>query len=333
MLSQQGRDIGIEVPSLVASMRAEYPDVLHAPGCDFTDVDRTGIAAAVSAARSAEVAVVVVGDLAGLFGRGTSGEGCDAADLELPGVQGDLVDAVLDTGIPVVLVVVSGRPYALGRYADRCSAIVQAFFPGEEGGPALAGVLSGSVEPSGRLPVGIPRGPGGQPGTYLAAPLGLRSDGISNLDPTPLFPFGHGLSYSRLEYGELRVDRAEVAVDGTAELAIEVRNTGDRPCVEVVQLYLSDPLAQVVRPVRQLVGYARVPLQPGQCRTVRFQVHADRTSFTGRDGDRVVEPGVVTFAAGPSSGDIASTIDVQLVGVERVIHGARVMVTPVLVSD
>ena len=333
VLSQQGRDIGIEVPSLVASMRAEYPDVLHAPGCDFTDVDRTGIAAAVSAARSAEVAVVVVGDLAGLFGRGTSGEGCDAADLELPGVQGDLVDAVLDTGVPVVLVVVSGRPYALGRYAARCSAIVQAFFPGEEGGPALAGVLSGSVEPSGRLPVGIPRGPGGQPGTYLAAPLGLRSDGISNLDPTPLFPFGHGLSYSRLEYGELRVDRAEVAVDGTAELAIEVRNTGDRPCVEVVQLYLSDPLAQVVRPVRQLVGYARVPLQPGQCRTVRFQVHADRTSFTGRDGDRVVEPGVVTFAAGPSSGDIASTIDVQLVGVERVITGARVMVTPVLVSD
>ena len=251
-----------------------------------------------SAALAADVAVVVVGDLAGLFGRGTSGEGCDAADLELPGVQGELVDAVLDTGTPVVLVVVSGRPYALGRYADRCAAIVQAFFPGEEGGPALAGVLTGSVEPSGRLPVGIPRGPGGQPGTYLSAPLGLRTDGISNLDPTPLFPFGHGLSYSRVEYGDLTCDRAELAVDGTAQLSIEVRNTGDRPCVEIVQLYLGDPVAQVVRPVRQLIGYARVPLRAGQSRTVGFEVHADRTAFTGRDGDRVVEPGVVTFAVG-----------------------------------
>ena len=333
VLSGQGRDIGVDVPTLLQSMNALYPDISHVAGCDFTGDDRSGIAEAVSVASAADAAVVVVGDIAGLFGRGTSGEGCDAADLQLPGVQGELVEAVLDSGTPVVLVVVSGRPYALGRYANRCAAIVQAFFPGEEGGPAVAAVLAGSVEPSGRLPVGIPRYPEGQPGTYLSAPLGLKSDGISNLDPTPLFPFGHGLSYSRIEYGTLEVDTPQLDTWGAIELSIGVRNGGVRPCVEVVQLYLSDPVAQVVRPQRQLVGYARVPLRPGESRTVRFHLHADRTSFTGRNGDRVVEPGIVTFAAGPSSGATASTVQVDMVGVERVVTGARVMVTPVHVAE
>ncbi len=333
VLSGHGRDIGIDVRTLLESLRTMDPDLTHSHGCDFTGDDVSGIASAVAAAGAADVAVLVVGDLAGLFGRGTSGEGCDATDLELPGVQGRLVDAVLDSGTPVVLLVVSGRPYALGRYAGRCAAIVQAFFPGEEGGPALAAILTGDVEPSGRLPVGIPRDPGGQPGTYLSAPLGLRTDGISNLDPTPLFPFGHGLSYSRVEYGTLVADHAQLAVDGVVELAIDVRNAGDRPCAEIVQLYLSDPVAQVVRPERQLIGYARVPLRPGQSRTVRFRVHADRTSFTGRDGSRVIEPGMLTFAAGPSSATVADSLDIEVVGRERMVTGLRVMSTPTWVSD
>lgn len=327
-------DNGVPIPTLLRSIRDVRSGgaVVHASGCDFIGEDRSGIPAAVQAAGGADVAIVVVGDIAGLFGRGTSGEGCDAADLALPGVQGDLVDAVLHTGTPVVLIVVSGRPYALGRYADRCAAIVQAFFPGEEGGPALAGVLSGTVEPGGRLPVGIPRDPGGQPGTYLSAPLGLKTEGISNLDPTPLFPFGHGLSYSRVAYSPVRADRAEMAVDGNVELSVEVRNIGDRPCTEVVQLYLTDPQAQVVRPVRQLVGFARVPLRPGQCRTISFDVHADRTSFLGRDLQRVVEPGVLRFSAGASSADIASSVEVTVVGRLRTLTGSRVMSTPVRLS-
>ncbi len=333
VLSGQGRDIGIDVPTLLESMRMVHPEINYSRGCDFTGADLSGISAAVAAARAADVAVLVVGDLAGLFGRGTSGEGCDATDLELPGVQGRLVDAVLDSGTPVVLVVVSGRPYALGRYAGRCAAVVQSFFPGEEGGPALAAILTGDAEPGGRLPVGIPRDPGGQPGTYLSAPLGLKTDGISNLDPTPLFPFGHGLSYSTVEYGTLTTDRTQIAADGAVELSIDVRNAGDRPCAEIVQLYLSDPVAQVVRPERQLIGFARVPLAAGQARTVRFQVHADRTSFTGRDGSRVIEPGVSTFAAGPSSASLAASVDIEVVGREREVTGARVMTTPVLVAD
>src|SRR5690606_38724756 len=131
-------------------------------------------------AAASDVAVLAVGDIAGLFGAGTSGEGCARADPRLPGAQHELVEAVLATGTPVVLVLGTGRPYALGNYVERCAAIVQALMPGEEGGSALAGVLSGRVNPSGRLPIGIPGGMGGQPGTYLAPVLAWVSDGISN---------------------------------------------------------------------------------------------------------------------------------------------------------
>src|SRR5690606_6872462 len=140
-----------------------------------------------------DVVVAVLGDRAGLFCRGTSGEGCDSPDLTLPGFQDDLVEALVATSTPVVVVLMSGRPYALGRFADQAAAIVQAFFPGQLGGPAVAGVLSGRVVPSGRLPVSVPRLPGGQPTTYLTSKLGHRSD-VSSADPTPLYPFGHGLS-------------------------------------------------------------------------------------------------------------------------------------------
>jgi beta-xylosidase len=139
---------------------------------------------------------------------------------------------------------------------------VQAFFPGEEGGGALAGVLSGRVNPSGKLPVEVPRHPGGQPHTYLAPPLGHdtslghRPQGVSNLDPTPAFPFGHGLSYASFNYENLRASTDEVDTAGGVELTVTVRNTGDRDGAEVVQLYAADPVASVTRPVTQLIGFA-----------------------------------------------------------------------------
>ena len=188
-------DLGIDIPSAVDAVRAELPDVevVHQPGCAVTGTDRSGFAAAVDAARDADLCIAFVGDRAGLFGRGTSGEGCDVEDLRLPGVQADLLDALFDTGTPVIVVIVSGRPYALGDVAGRAAALVQAFMPGEEGGPAIAGVLSGRISPGGKLPVQIPRHPGGQPRTYLQPPLGsAESAGISSVDPTPLFPFGFG---------------------------------------------------------------------------------------------------------------------------------------------
>jgi beta-xylosidase len=203
--------LGIDMPTVLDAVRAEFAgaEVTHAVGCPVQEVDRSGIEAAVAATRQAEVCVAVLGDRAGLFGRGTSGEGCDADDLRLPGVQAELLEALLDSGIPVVLVLLTGRPYALGAYVDRLAAVVQAFFPGEEGAAAVAGVLSGRVNPSGRLPVQVPSGPGGQPSTYLAPVLGRKS-GISSADPTPCFPFGHGRSYTTFAYDDLAVEADEV---------------------------------------------------------------------------------------------------------------------------
>jgi beta-glucosidase len=330
----EGAGLGIDVASLADVLAEALPDgqLTTALGVPILEPDASGIEAAVAAARDADVAVVAVGDLAGLFGRGTSGEGCDAVDLSLPGLQGQLVEAVLGTGTPVVLLVVSGRPYSLGEYAARCAAIVQAFMPGEEGGGALHRVLTGEVNPSGRLPIAIPDHPGGQPGTYLAPPLAWYSEGISNLDPRPLYPFGFGLSYTTFEVSDLSVSASEIATDGTVEVSASVRNTGDRAGSEVVQLYLSDPVAQVTRPIKELIGYAKVALEPGQSRRVTFTVHADRTSFTGLRHQRIVEPGDIVLSVGTSSEDRPLAATVRITGEERIVGEGRVLTTPVRVE-
>ena len=176
---------------------------------------------------------------------------------------------LLATGVPTILVVVSGRPYALGDYAERAAAIVQAFMPGEEGGRALAGVLSGRVNPTGKLPVQIPARPGAQPSTYLQPPLGAFSDGVSSLDPTPLFPFGHGLSYTTYRLQRPRDQRRRRSpTDGEVTVSATVRNTGNRAGEEIVQLYLHDVQAQVTRPLSQLIGFTRVTprARPGRPR-------------------------------------------------------------------
>ena len=326
--------IGIEADSLMDALRAEFPEaeVHYEPGCQVSGGDLSGVPAAVDVAGAADVVVLAVGDRAGLFGGGTSGEGCDAEDLNLPGHQAELVEAILQAGRPTVLLAASGRPYALGQYQGRAAAIVQAFFPGEEGEAALAGVLSGRVNPSGKLPVEVPRHAGGQPHTYLAPPLGQNRQGVSNLDPTPAFPFGHGLSYTSFHYENLRASGNEVDTTGTVELSVTVRNTGNRDGVEVVQLYAGDPIASVTRPVTQLVGFARVRLAAGESSTVTFPVHSDRLSFTGRTLERIVEPGEVTFRVGNAGATYAGPLSVQLVGPTRIIRGERVMDTPAVVK-
>jgi beta-glucosidase len=326
-----GSGLGIDVPALIDALRAELPgsDVTHAPGCEVQGDDRSGFPAAIEAARQADVCVAVVGDLAGLFGHGSSGEGCDAADLRLPGVQADLLAELLDTGTPVVVVVVSGRPYALGDVHGRAAALVQAFMPGEEGGPAIAGVLTGRVQPGGKLPVQIPWHPGGQPSTYLQPPLGVEHNGITTLDATPLFPFGHGTSYTTFAVDGLEISDAEIGTDGEFTVGVRVRNTGSRPGDEVVQLYLRDVLAQVTRPVRQLTGFARVTLEPGAAVQVQFRVHADRTAYPGRDQRRIVEPGDIEVLVGTSAADLPCRGTVRLTGPVRTVGHDRRLDTPV----
>jgi beta-glucosidase-like glycosyl hydrolase len=326
-----GFGLGVEVPTAVDALRAELPgaEIVHERGCEVIGTDRSGFAAAVAAARDADLCVALIGDLAGLFGHGSSGEGCDAEDLRLPGVQADLVAALLETGTPVVVVVVSGRPYALGDVHGRAAGLVQAFMPGEEGGNAIAGILSGRIQPGGKLPVQIPRHAGAQPGTYLQPPLGAENSGVSNLDPTPLFPFGHGASYTTFELDDLRISDKEVPTDGEFTVSVRVGNTGTRAGDEVVQLYLHDVVAQVTRPVRQLTGFARVRLEPGETTDVRFLVHADRTAFTGRDLTRVVEPGELDVLVGTSAEDLPCRGTIRLTGPARTVGSDRRLVTPV----
>ncbi|MFG3497421.1 glycoside hydrolase family 3 N-terminal domain-containing protein [Streptomyces sp. NPDC047928] len=299
--------LGIEVPTLLDALRAELP------GTEFV-TDPAG----------ADLCVAVLGDRSGLFGRGTSGEGCDAPDLRLPDGQGALLDALADTGTPVVLVLLTGRPYALGRWAGRLAATVQAFFPGQEGAPAVAGVLAGRVEPSGRLPVSVPRHPGGQPWTYLAPPLGHHGE-ASSLDPTPLYPFGHGLSYTTFAWEPGEQESTELATDGEATVRLTVRNTGERPGTEVVQLYLDAPAGRHTRPVARLAGYARVPLDPGEAADVRFAFPADLAAHPGPDGARVVEPGPMELRLATSSAAVRHTVPLALTGVARAVGHDRRM--------
>ncbi len=335
-----GTPLGIALPTVLDRIRQEFPSgrVTFAPGTTVRAAEQTGeeaalgIAAAVAAARAADVCVAVVGDRAGLFGRGTVGEGSDTEDLELPGRQRDLVDALIATGTPVIVVLVTGRPYPVGQWTESAGALVQAFFPGEEGGAAIAGVLSGRVNPSGRLPVSMPKNSGGQPYTYRHPRLG-GANPVSNIDPTPAFPFGHGLSYTTFRRGDLQVEvTAPADTSSTVIISCQVENTGDRAGADVVQLYVRDTAASVTRPLHQLVGWARVELEPGNSAQVRFTVPADRLALVGRGMCWQVEPGEFVFTVAPSATADGLSAAVDLSGDVRETGPERELVTAVEVE-
>jgi beta-xylosidase len=216
----------------------------------------------------------------------------------------------------------AGRPYALGRAQAEAAAIVQSFFPGEAGTEAIAGVLSGRVNPSGRLPVSVPRHQGVQPSTYLAARLAQDSE-VSSTTTGAAFGFGHGLGYTEFEWSGLDVEVAETGTDGSFRIAFEVRNTGARPGVEVVQFYLHDPVASVVQPVQRLVGYRRLPLGNGEACRVLLDLPADLASFTAREGRRIVEPGDLELRISASSTDHRITVPLRLTGPVREVDHTR----------
>jgi beta-glucosidase-like glycosyl hydrolase len=313
-----GTPLGFEIPTLAAALRGELPDTEFAvvDGCSVEGDDRSGFPAAVAEAERADVAVLVVGDRAGLFGRGTVGEGNDAESLDLPGVQRELVEAVQATGTPVVMVLLTGRPYAIDWAvdgADAPAAVLQAFFPGEEGGSAIAGILSGRVSPSGHLPVSLPRSAGAQPYSYLHPILGGPSE-VTSADNTPVLPFGHGLTYTTFERTGLSVTESTVTAGDSFLVEVRVRNTGERAGTDVVQLYARDVVASMTRPVAQLLGYRRVDLQPGGEALVRFEVPTARLAFTDARYRRIVEPGEVELWVGPSCAERETTSGVTITG-------------------
>jgi beta-xylosidase len=314
--------------SLLEGLRAALApggEVIHARGCGVTGEDRSGFEEARATARRAEVAVVAVGGKSGLLPDCTSGEFRDAADLGLPGVQQALVEAVVATGTPTVVVLVGGRPLALPWIAEHVPAVLQAWLPGEEGGHAVADVLFGRANPAGRLPVSLPRAVGQVPVYYDHKSGGGRSQMLgdySDLPVAPLFPFGHGLSYTRFEYGALAVEPASVSAFERVRATVAVHNAGARAGDEVVQLYLRDPVASVTRPVQQLAGFLRVTLAPGETRRVVFEIDPTQLACYDEDLNLVVETGEVEVRVGASSGDIRARGGFRIDGGLRVLRPA-----------
>ena len=275
--------------------------------------DTSRIAAAVDVAKQAGVAIVFVGDLSGLFQSGTVGEGSDTDSLDLPGVQQALLQAVVDSGTPTVVVMTGGRPYNLGGLEDRIAAQIMAFAPGERGADALADLLVGRANFSGRLPLSVPKSAGAVPYVYNHR---LKSAG------TPVayhfgarYPFGFGLSYTQFKYSDLTVAQREVPIaDGTIELNFVVENTGAREGSEIVQIYVRDRLASSTRPVRELKAFARVPLAAGASARLRVKVPVDMLNFTDGRGERIVEPGEFDLMVGSSSRDLHLSETVTVTG-------------------
>ncbi len=295
----------------LAALREELGSdrVRFAPGLALSRTeDQSGFAEAVEAARAADVAVVVVGEESIL-----SGEAHSRADISLPGAQDELVAAIAETGTPVVFVVMAGRPLVISEATARSAAVLYAWHPGTMGGPALADLLFGREAPSGKLPITLPNMVGQVP-IYLAQkntgrpapadPVTLdrippeadqtslgNSSYYLDAGSQPLFPFGFGLSYTTFSYSNLRLSAETMRPDGQLSASVDVTNTGSVAGDEVVQLYTRDLVGSLTRPVKELKGFERIRLEPGQTRTVTFNLKGDDLAFYNRDLERVTEPG------------------------------------------
>lgn len=316
------------VPTLLDVLRQRLPgaDVRHAEGTGLQDGTDAAIAEAVEAARDADVAIVVLGERSGLTPECTCGESRDRWDLRLLGRQSELLLAVADTGTPVVLVLLAGRPQAIEVEAERCAAIVQAWLPGDLGAEAIVDVLLGVTSPGGKLPVTVPRHVGQVPTYHGHKPSGGRSawrDRYVDGANLPLWPFGFGLSYSRFRIEDLSLDTPEIDTEGTVTARVRVTNIGGVAADEVVQLYVRGVDGSVTRPVRQLRGFLRIHLQPEETRIVTFHLHAELFAFSGLDREVSVEPGRQRILVGSSSADIACEAELLIRGSRRILDDRR----------
>jgi beta-glucosidase len=306
--------------TILDALRSSLVDaeVRYARGTGISGGTDEELAIAVEVARTSDIAIVVLGERSGLTDDSTTGEFRDRLSLGFLGRQEELLEAVAATGTPVVLVVVSGRPLTIEWAAGHLGAILLAWVPGDAGPDAIADVLTGAANPGGKLPISIPRHVGQVPLTYRHHPTGGHSQPKGDYvdgSVAPLWPFGYGLSYTTFRVERLCVDRQEVATtDGELVVSVDVENTGERTGDEVLQLYVRDDEATVARPVRELRGFRRVRLEPGERRTVTFRLSAEQFAYVGADRRRVIEPGTIGIAVGTSSADLPLTATVTLVG-------------------
>ncbi len=314
---------GVTPLQAIRELAGDKVDIRYARGCGITDLSRDGIREAVRVARASDVVVLVMGGTSSTISgigwgadipgeRNTCGEGFDRHELDHPGVQPELIRAVVETGKPVVLVMVHGRAYTIAWEKEHIPAIVETWYNGEQAGTALAEVLFGEVNPSGKLPVSVPASVGHIPvtGNYKPSARGYyRSPGTPEqpgrdyvfASPAPLFCFGHGLSYTEFAYSDLKISSERLYTDGVAEISFTLTNTGERDGAEVAQLYINDVCSSVTTPVRDLKGFQKVFLKKGESKRVVIELQKSDLYLWNAEMKRVLEPGDFEIFVGGSS--------------------------------
>ena len=328
----------VEIPTVLESLGQTLPQstsLSYAMGCEITSQDKTGFAQAIELVKDADLAIVVLGHKSGLGFSCTTGEFRDASDLGLPGVQAELLQTIIDTGKPVVLVLINGRPLSIPTLVEGVNAVLEAWVPGEEGGKAIAQALVGEINPGGKLPVSIAHSVGQVPLYYNYKPSGRHSNiygDYVNETAQPLYPFGHGLSYTQFEYSNLSLDRNQAGLNETVEVTLEVTNIGPVAGDEVVQLYSRDEYAAFPRPLKELRGFTRIHLLPGEKKIIRFELPVNMLAYHAEGLKLVLEPGAVKLMVGSSSEDIRLDADFQIVGEGIQNVSERVFDCPVTVT-
>lgn len=287
--------------SVLEGLRKKVGDrvkINYAQGCSLLEPSKAGFPEAVAAANRSDAVVLVVGG-----SRKTCGEGIDRSEIDLYGVQNELVEAIHKTGKPVIVVLINGRPLTINYIAENLPSILETWYLGMHSGSAIADAIFGDVNPGGKLTVSFPRSVGQIPVTYLERPdfIGAGKGEYKDVDKTPLFPFGFGLSYTDFEFSDPKLSTSSIEAGASTTVSIEVTNTGDRAGDEVVQMYIRDDFASVGRYLKMLKGFERISLEPGEAKTVTFELNADNLSIYNQKMERVVEPGDFTISIGSSS--------------------------------
>ena len=286
--------------------------VYYAKGCDVINPSKDGFKEAISVAEKSDIVIAVMGESSGLREGAVTGENRDRANLDLPGVQRDLLDKLFELGKPIVLVLINGRPLAIGDIFERCAAVLEAWFPGEEGGNAIAEILFGKYNPSGRLPLSFPKHVGQLPVYYNRKTTSFRE--YVFIDSEPLYPFGYGLSYTKFTYNNLSIEPKMIYPGGYVNISLTVKNEGNYEGYEVVQLYIQKEYASLTRPHKELKGFAKVFLKPFEEKKIIFTLQAEQLAFYDRSMRLIVEPGVYTVLIGSSSKDIFLKDTFEIVG-------------------
>jgi beta-glucosidase len=294
--------------TLLQGIKAKVPQtrINYAKGCEINSDNADGFEAALRAARESDVTIIAVGESADM-----SGEAASRSSLDLPGRQLDLVKAVQATGKPTIVVLMNGRPLTINWLVGNTSAILETWFAGTQAGNAIADVLFGDVNPGGKLPVTFPRAVGQIPLYYNHMNTGRPPDAKNkytskylDVDWRPLFPFGYGLSYTQFKITNLQLSAQRIPYTGQLKVSVDLENTGKRAGDEVVQLYIRDTAASVTRPVKELKGFQRITLRPGEKKQVEFVLTAQQLGFWNRQMRFTVEPGEFKVMVGPNSEDL-----------------------------